>query len=177
MSDKNPKLIVLSGLQGSGKSTLANALSKVLRIAVISVDPIESAIIQSGIERSFETGYAAYLVAKTIADEQLRLGNSVIIDAANYVKEAQKIWEDIATKYKCDLKVIECLCGDENEHRSRIEKRKRELHGIEEVGWEDVLRRKGESEAWDIEKLIIDTSTSADSHMDEVIFYIKSSPS
>lgn len=67
------RLVVFSGLPGSGKSTLAEAVAARLKLPLFSVDPIESAIIKSGIKKSFKTGYAAYLVAETLAVEQLKL--------------------------------------------------------------------------------------------------------
>ena len=54
-----PVLIVMSGLAGSGKSTIAEAIGRVRGCPVLSVDPIESAIVGSGITRSFETSLAA----------------------------------------------------------------------------------------------------------------------
>ncbi len=53
-----PKLILMSGLPCTGKSTFAEAIAKEMHLPIFSVDPIESAIIKSGIEKSFETGYA-----------------------------------------------------------------------------------------------------------------------
>lgn len=174
MNKDSPKLIVFSGLQGSGKSKLADTLSHELGIAVISVDTVESAIIRSGIGKTFETSLAAYLVAENIANEQLTLGNSIIIDAANYVRQAQEIWEKVAVNNNCQLKVIECICVDEDEHRARIENRVRNLHGLKEVSWSDVINRKAESETWDIEKLVVDTSTGVADNIDKMVEYIKS---
>ena len=84
-----PHFIVMSGLPGSGKSSIAERLAEQLKLPVLSVDPIESAIIRAGIPRSFETGLAAYLVAEALASEQLKLGNSVIIDAVNAEEEGK----------------------------------------------------------------------------------------
>jgi adenylate kinase family enzyme len=64
------KIIVVSGLPGSGKSTVAEGIAEQLMVPILSVDPIESSIIRSGITQSFETGLAAYLVAETLAAEQ-----------------------------------------------------------------------------------------------------------
>jgi predicted kinase len=83
------KLIIISGLPGLGKSTVAEGVAEKLSIPIFSVDPIESSIIKSGIKKSFETGYATYLVAETLADEQLGLGMSVILDAVSGVKPAR----------------------------------------------------------------------------------------
>jgi len=81
---KAQKLIVLSGLPGSGKSTLAEGISRSLSVPVFSVDPIEAAMWRGGLARA-QTGVAAYDVAVTLADEHLRLGHSVIVDAVNPV--------------------------------------------------------------------------------------------
>src|SRR6266581_6837000 len=95
-------LIVLSGLPGSGKSTLADGLSRVLSAPVFSVDPIEAGTRRSGLAET-QTGLAAYDVAQTLADEHLRLGHSVIIDAVNPVEAPRAAWRNLATKYRVDL--------------------------------------------------------------------------
>ena len=86
-------LIVLSGLPGTGKSAIADGVGGVLRLPVLSVDPIESSIVRSGVERSFETGLAAYVVAETLADRNLALDIPTVIDAVNSVDEARDMGE------------------------------------------------------------------------------------
>ena len=102
------KLTIVSGLPGSGKSRLAEGIAKQLFVPVFSVDPIESSILKTGIQRSFETGLAAYVVAETLAAEQLKLGMSVIIDAVNPVPEDREAWRKLAKKYNAKLIIIEC---------------------------------------------------------------------
>src|ERR1700738_3554635 len=92
-------LIVLSGLPGSGKSTLAEGLSRALSVPVFSVDPIEAGMRRSGLAEAAQTGIAAYYVAQTLADEHLRLGHSVIIDALNPVEAPRAAWRSLAAKY------------------------------------------------------------------------------
>lgn len=167
------KIIVISGLPGSGKSTLAESLSKKLQFPIFSVDPIESSIIKSGIERSFETGLAAYIVAKTLAFEQLKLGMSVIIDAVSPVKEARDMWHDLASEYNADLFIIECIL-DETVHKKRLESRVRNLHGIPEVTWTDVENRRKEYLTWDEPRLIIDTSDENHNNLEKTLKYITS---
>ena len=75
-------LVLMGGLPGVGKSAIADALGERLPATVISVDEIEAAMLRSGIERSFETGLAAYNAGAAIAAHQLRLGLAVIADAA-----------------------------------------------------------------------------------------------
>jgi predicted kinase len=154
------KLIVLSGLPGSGKSTLAEAISSSLSVPVFSVDPIEAAMWRGGLARS-QTGVAAYDVAVTLADEHLRLGHSVIIDAVNPVEAPRAAWRSLAAKHHVALKIIECVCADEAVHRRRIEARIRAIDGMPEVTWARVLQRRAEYQGWTDERLILDTSIDA----------------
>ena len=69
-------LIVMSGLPGVGKSTLADELGRRLPACVLSVDPVEDAMLRAGLRQSFETGVAAYEVCGTLAARQLALGST-----------------------------------------------------------------------------------------------------
>src|SRR5580698_3218313 len=101
------KLIVLAGLPGSGKSTVAEGLSSTLSLPVFSVDPIEAAMWRGGLKKD-QTGIAAYEVAIALADEQLRLGHCVIVDAVNPIEAPRAAWRSLAAKYRAGLKIIEC---------------------------------------------------------------------
>lgn len=152
------QLIVLSGLPGSGKSTLAAGLSRTLSFPVFSIDPIEAAMWRSGLAKQ-TTGIAAYDVAVALADEHLRLGHSVIVDAVNPVEAPRAAWRNLAAEYRADLKIIECVCADEAVHRQRIEARVRDIAGMPEVTWARVQGRRAEYEPWTDERLTLDTST------------------
>src|SRR6476661_1249260 len=77
--DHRPMLIVVSGLPGTGKSALADRLGQELGAVVLSVDPIEAAMLESGIEQSFATGYAAYRIVSTLVEANLALGQTLIV--------------------------------------------------------------------------------------------------
>src|SRR5262245_27880010 len=115
-----PTLIVFSGLHGSGKSALAESLSRALSIPIFSIDPIEAAMWRAGLDKT-ETGVAAYEVAQALADENLRLRHSVIVDAVNPVEAPRAAWRNLAAKHRVGLKIIECVVSDETTHRQRIE--------------------------------------------------------
>ena len=154
------QLIVFAGLPGSGKSTVAEGLSRSLSIPLFPVDPIEAAMWRDGLARA-ETGIAAYGVAIALADEHLRLGHSVIVDAVNPVEAPRAAWRSLAVKYRADLKIIECVCADETVHRMRIEARIRDIDGMPEVSWARVLRRRAEYQPWTDQRLTLDTSVEA----------------
>jgi predicted kinase len=165
------KVIAVSGLPGCGKSTVAEGLAEKLSLPVFSVDPIESAIIQSGFKRGFETGLAAYLVAEALATEQLKLGLSVIIDAVNPVQEARDMWKKLADKHDAHLVIIECTL-DKNIHKQRIDARVRNIEGIPEVTWQDVEARRTEYLPWQEERLILDTSRAMEDNLQTTLQYI-----
>ena len=105
-----------------------------------------------------QTGIAAYVIAQTLADEHLRLGHSVIIDAVNPVEAPRAAWRRLAAKYRAELKIIECVCVDETTHRRRIEARVRDIEGMAEVTWASVMERRTAYEAWTDARLTLDTS-------------------
>jgi predicted kinase len=153
------QLIVFAGLPGSGKSTLAEDLSRISSMPVFAVDPIEAAMWRGSLAKA-QTGIAAYEVAITLADEQLRLGHSVIVDAVNPVEAPRAAWRKLAAKYRADLKIVECICRDEAVHRQRIETRVRNIAGMPEIKWSRVLERRAEYENWTDARLTLDTSTA-----------------
>jgi predicted kinase len=117
------QLVVMAGLPGAGKSTIAEIVGARLGATVVSVDPIESAILRAGIDADQPTGLAAYLVAEEIAQKELDSGRTVIVDAVNAAEAARLQWRDLS---------------DEALHRSRLEKRERGLPHLEETTWRAV---------------------------------------
>ncbi len=166
------KIIIVCGLPGAGKSTIAEGIAKKLNITLLSVDPIESAIIKAGVPRNFATGLAAYLVVETIAVENLQQGNPIIIDAVSGVSEAKQMWRNLAQKFNTELIIIECICSDEETYQQRIANRVRRIHGISEVTWADVLKRKAEYTAWAEPLLVIDSLDSIKSNLAKALDYI-----
>ena len=160
MTEISPTLIVLSGLPGSGKTVLAEALSRALSVPILSIDSIDAAMWRAGLIRT-ETGVAAYEVAQALADENLRLRHTVIVDAVNPVEAPRAAWRKLAAKHRVSLKIIECVCSDETMHRQRIEGRVRSIAGTHELTWASLLQRRAEYEAWTDPRLVLDTSRTS----------------
>jgi len=155
MSDRRGRLIVLSGIPGTGKSALAESIGQALDTPVFSVDPIEAALLASGIEHGFASGLAAYNVCLTLADRELLKRHGAIVDAVNGVEPAKEMWRRLATAHRVPLIVIECVCSDLGHHRSRLAHRSRGL-GLPEPTWRDVERRRAEWVPWREPVLVVD---------------------
>jgi predicted kinase len=166
-------LLVMSGLPGTGKSELARGIAGRLRIPVLSVDPIESAILRAGIAPGFATGLAAYLVVEALADSQLSLGQSVIVDAVNAVEPAKEMWRQLAAKHGAVFEIVECRCSDEALHRERLAARRRGLApGFREPTWDDVEKRRTEYTPWTEPLLLVDAIVPRDANVDRVLAWL-----
>jgi predicted kinase len=113
-------LIVMAGLPAAGKSTIAEIVGNRLGMPVVSVDPIETAILAAGIDADQPTGLAAYLVAEAFADAVLTGGGGIIVDAVNAVTPAREQWVKLAERQKSDVRFIEVVCSDREVHAQRL---------------------------------------------------------
>ncbi|MCU1514470.1 MAG: ATP-binding protein [Microbacteriaceae bacterium] len=139
----------MAGLPGAGKSTIADILGERINATVVSVDPIESAILSAGIDSDQPTGLAAYLVAEKIAEFILLSGQSVIVDAVNAVGPAREQWVALADRMGQTLKFIEVVCSNAELHRRRLESRHWKIPHLAEPTWHAVEQSLDEYSEWD----------------------------
>ena len=154
------RLIVTAGLPGSGKSAVAEGLSKALGAPLLSIDPIEAAMWRAGIPNNL-TGIAAYEIAAAVAEENLMLGLTVIVDAVNPVEAARATWVRLAERQLSSLLFVECVCSDTDIHRERIEDRIRGIVGMSEITWERVEERRAEYEPWSMDHITVDSANKS----------------
>ena len=171
-------LISMAGLPGAGKSTIGQVLSGRLNVPVVSVDPIESAILRAGIDRDQPTGLAAYLVARMQAATLLESGRSVLVDAVNAVNPAREQWVTLAATLEEPLKFIEVICSDPELHRQRIESRERSLPHLEltwnavEQSLEDYAEWTGKSAA--IARITLDSVEPLGVNVERALAFLES---
>jgi predicted kinase len=164
----------MAGLPGAGKSTVADALGHRLAAPVVSVDPMESAILSAGIDADQPTGLAAYLVAERMAEAVLGAGVSVLVDAVNAVEPARNQWYALSRRAGVRVLFVEVICSDREVHRQRLEARRRDLPGMPDLSWPAVEQRLGEYAAWTGDsgaapRVTLDTMRPLDDLIDDVL--------
>ena len=167
-----PMLIVMAGLPGSGKSAVAGEVARTLACALLSVDPIEAAMWQAGVARDQPTGLAAYVVAEELAQEQLLIGNDVIVDAVNDVEPAREQWRSLAARLDEPLAFVEVFCSDEQEHRRRLTGRRREITGFPEPTWGSVIERRKGFTDWDDDRVRVNSMRPLEEGVASVLEYL-----
>ena len=153
------KLILFSGLPGTGKSTMAEAVARDLGIPVFAKDWLEATLVRSELKPVNEgksLGFAGYELLTTLAERQLMLGQSVILDSVAASQTIRSAWRQLSDQYGADWRVIECICSDETVHRLRLKERKRNIPGWHELEWSEVERVKQYYSDWEGEHLVLD---------------------
>ncbi|WP_165068410.1 AAA family ATPase [Marisediminicola senii] len=170
-------LIAMAGLPGTGKSTLAGHIGARLGAAVVSVDPIEAAILTAGIDRDQPTGLAAYLVAETIAQSVLSAGQTIVVDAVNAVGPAREQWVALAERAGVPLRFVETTCSDHQLHRERLEARVRLVPEIAEPTRHAVEQSLEEYGQWEgvsatVPRLSVDTAKPVETNVASAIAFL-----
>lgn len=146
-------LIIFGGLPGTGKTTLARELARQLGAMYLRIDTIEHAIAPA---EDVSVGEAGYLVGYALAEENLRLGQTVVADSVNPLRVTRDAWRGAAKRADVNFVEVLIVCSDQVEHRHRVETRTIDIPALGLPTWHDVLARK--FEPWDGEHTLIDTA-------------------
>ena len=166
-------LVVMTGLPGTGKSAIADAVGRALPAPVFSVDPLEATLNRAGITREHRSGYAAYDLAAMLAESQLRVGQSAVVDAVNALSSVRKWWKDIAERNGVPLVTLATICSDRALHRARLEQRTREIEGfLYDVTWADVEARMHEYEPAVEADLVVDAVDPLEDNTTQVLRFL-----
>src|SRR5699024_12738709 len=83
-------LSVGSGPPGVRKPSVAGVCPARLGSVHLSIDAVEESILACGLPAGWQTGVAAYEAARAVAEMNLRLGRSVVVDAVNDVRRLDR---------------------------------------------------------------------------------------
>ena len=168
------KLIVFSGLPGTGKSTVAEVVGRELSIPVFAKDWLEATLVRSELVASNQSrpfGSAGYELMTMLAERQLMLGQSVILDSVASTQSIRDTWKHLSEKYRAEWRVIECICSDEWFHRSQLSTRERRIPGWHELAWSDVEKVKSYFLPWSGERLVLDMMDPFEENLSKAIRY------
>lgn len=149
-------LLILAGLPGVGKTTIARELAPRLVAVHLRIDSIEEAIRRSPAHAAVPMGDAGYRVAYALAEDNLRLGHTVIADSVNPWPETRDAWRAVAGRAEVRAVEIELICSDPHEHERRVTARLSAGHGA--PTWQQVLAR--DYRHWTRDRIVIDTAGS-----------------
>jgi len=150
-------LIVFGGLPGTGKTTIARELARQIGAVHVRIDSIEYALDQSGrLKDGMED--AGYRAAYAVAEDNLRLGLSVVADSVNPLPITRHAWRDVARRTDSAIAEIEVVCSDAVEHRRRVETRPPDFPGWT-LAWQAVVDR--DYRPWDREPIVLDTARAS----------------
>ncbi len=148
-------LIIFGGLPGAGKTTIAKELARQLGAVYLRIDSIEQAIRDSGLV-SQSLNDAGYRVGYAVAEDNLRLGRTVIADSVNPLQLTRDAWIGVATRAQVSAIEIEVTCSDPEQHQRRVETRVSDIGGLG-LSWQEVVSR--EYEPWERPHILIDTTS------------------
>lgn len=131
-------LIAFGGLPAVGKSAVSQALARRIGAVHLRIDTIEQAMRNAGFTVS---GPEGYLAARDLAEDNLRIGHTVIVDSVNPLTITRDYWRETATSTEVKLVEIEVLCSDKREHRRRVTSRHADVRGLVLPTWQQVLDR------------------------------------
>jgi predicted kinase len=170
------QFIVFTGLPGAGKTSIAEAVARELGIPVFAKDWLEATLIRCELSSaaSGSLGSAGYELLTTLAERQLQLGQSVILDSVASTLSIRATWRTLAQAYQAEWRVVECICSDEAAQRDRMKVRQRNILGWHELDWSEVERVKAYYAPWDEERLILDAVNSLEGNITTALNYLQS---
>ena len=164
-------LVVTSGLPGVGKSSIAWELARRLSLVIVELDHLEAALMRHGVGGE-ELGWGGYDMITAVALDNLALGHSVMLDAVGWTNGVRHGWAGMAAEHGAAFRPIEVICSDERAHRARVEQRRRSLDGFPETTWEDVKQAATRYEAWDRDRLVLDSVAPLQDLVDRAVRYV-----
>ena len=149
-------LIIFGGLPGTGKTTIARELARQIGAMHLRIDSIEQAIRDCS-RGALGLDEAGYRVAYAVAEDNLRLGRTVVADSVNPQQITRDAWLEVGRRTKARTMEIEVICSDSREHRTRVERREPDIYGLRLPNWEEVISR--EYHPWNREHIVIDSAS------------------
>jgi predicted kinase len=102
---------------------------------------------------------AGYRVGYAVAEDNLRLGKTVVADSVNPLRLTRDAWIGVADRARAKAIEVEVTCSDPAQHRNRVETRSADIKGSRLPTWQEVVSR--EYEPWELDHIVIDTTSES----------------
>jgi predicted kinase len=146
-------LVIFCGLPATGKTTLARVVARRLRATYFRVDTVEQ-VVRDAVDLS-SVDDIGYRLGYAFAEDNLRLGQTVVADCVNPLQLTRDAWRAVAARVGVPAVELEITCSDRQEHRRRVETRRTDIAGLELPSWQDILA--GDYQAWTRDRVVVDT--------------------
>ncbi len=160
-------LIVMRGYPGTGKSTIARAISAALHAPLIDRDILRQKAVDI-FGNLPHVGRFSYELMFALAEEQLSLGLSVVVDTPLTYRTTYEQAKELAQTFHAPMLVVHCQCSPEVQKR-RLEGRVGKVSEFQITTWEEWMQWKPRFEDFDDEGCIIDTSNPLDDSLAKVM--------
>lgn len=175
------RVIIICGQAGVGKTTLSEKLSKRLNVFCLHKDSIKERLFDllegASLEESKRVGMISMELLFHLAEEAIRNGVDVMIEAPFNHPSNPEIFERWKREYGVDMKVIVCELKDEAEHRRRFLERvssgtRHHSHRDFDRGW---VPSDFDYLVMPDSKLFLDMSQSHEKNIDDALRFLKGS--
>ena len=176
------QLVMFAGLPGTGKSSLARVVARSLRAVYLDKDTIKDCAVTLAAEVGLVDGETlagplSYELLIGLARDNLTLGHSVLLDSpAGFARFRDKV-KRLAQTVRAELRLVECICTDEQLLRQRIEARGRDLPDYRTRTWASFQQDRARFERIWERHLIIDTAQALAHNQRKVLNYLSQSAS
>jgi predicted kinase len=125
-------------------------------------------------DRTTADGYHLLL---DLADEQLSLGVSVVLDAVFPLEGFRAEARAIAERHQAAFRVIYCHCSDEALWQERMRTRHRYVPNWTPVDWAEVERLREKYQPWDDRQVLrVDAADDLDENLTRALRWVGESP-
>ena len=83
------------------------------------------------------------------------------------------MWRRAGRQAGVDTRIIEVICSNQTEHRSRLSNRVRNIDGFPEPTWDGVMVRRREWEQWREDRIVLDSVEPFPDNVDRAVAYVR----
>ena len=160
-------LVVMRGYPGTGKSTIARAISTALHAPLIDRDILRQKAVDI-FGNVPHVGRFSYELMFALAEEQLSLGLSVVVDTPLTYRTTYEQAKELAQSFHVPMVVVHCQCPPEVQ-KSRLEGRVGKVSEFQITSWKEWMHWKPRFEDFDDDGCIVDTSNPLDDSLAKVM--------